>query len=105
MISLLSQGIARAEGEMGQAWSNAQTELGGSAVPQHLFARGLLVGAYWKKGDFEPQLTEDLRRGEALAPNEEVRVALRDIVAEVLDVYRHSGYAEAQRSIFKHLPR
>ena len=73
--------------------------------PEHLFARELLVGAYWKKGDFERQLTEDLRRGEALAPNEEVRVALRDIVGEVLDVYRHSGYAEAQRCIFKHLPR
>ena len=34
--------------------------------PEHLFARELLVGAYWKKGDFERQLTEDLRRGEAL---------------------------------------
>ena len=44
--------------------------------PEHLFARGLLVGAYRKKGDFERQLTEDLRRGEAPAPNEEVRVVL-----------------------------
>ena len=49
--------------------------------PKHLFARGLLVSAYWKKGDFERQLTEDLRRGEALAPNEEVRVVFRDMVA------------------------
>ncbi len=73
--------------------------------PQHLFARGLLVGAYWKKGDFARQLTEDLRRGEALAPNEEVRVALREMVADILDVYRHSGYDEAQRCIFKLLPR
>jgi tetratricopeptide (TPR) repeat protein len=73
--------------------------------PEHLFARELLVGAYWKKGDFERQLTEDLRRGEARAPNEETRVALRDIVAEILDVYRHAGLAEAKRSIFKHWPR
>ena len=73
--------------------------------PKHLFARGLLVSAYWKKGDFERQLTEDLRRGEARAPNEEVRVALRDIVAEILDVYRHAGLAEAKRCMLKHLPR
>ena len=73
--------------------------------PEHLFARELLVGAYWKKGDFERQLTEDLRRGEARAPNEEVRVALRDIVADILDVYRHSGWAEAKRCMLKHLPR
>ena len=73
--------------------------------PEHLFARELLVGAYWKKGDFARQFTEDLRRGEARAPNEETRVALRDIVAEILDVYRHSGRGEAQRCIAKHLPR
>ena len=73
--------------------------------PEHLFARELLVGAYWKKGDFERQLTEDLRRGEALAPNEEVRVALRDIVADILDVYRHGGMAEAKRCMLEHLPR
>ena len=73
--------------------------------PEHLFARELLVGAYWKKGDFERQLTEDLRRGEALAPNEEVRVALRDMVAEILDVYRHAGMAEAKRCMLEHLPR
>jgi tetratricopeptide (TPR) repeat protein len=73
--------------------------------PQHLNARELLVGAYWKKGDFERQLTEDLRRGEARAPNEEARAALRDIVAEILDVYRHAGLAEAKRCMLKHLPR
>ena len=73
--------------------------------PQHLFARELLVGAYWKKGDFERLLTEDLRRAEALAPNEEVRVVFRDMVAEILDVYRHCGYAEAERCILKYLPR
>ena len=73
--------------------------------PEHLFARELLVGAYWKKGDFERQLTEDLRRGEARAPNEEVRGALRDIVADILDAYRHAGMAEAKRCMLKHLPR
>jgi hypothetical protein len=33
--------------------------------PEHLFARELLAGAYWKKGDWERLLTEDLRRAEA----------------------------------------
>jgi tetratricopeptide (TPR) repeat protein len=73
--------------------------------PEHRFARELLVGAYWKKGDFERQLTEDLRRGEARAPSEEARVALREIVAEILDVYRRAGLAEAKRCVLKHLPR
>ena len=73
--------------------------------PEHLFARELLAGAYWKKGDWERLLTEDLRRAEARAPSEEARVALRDMCAEILDVYRHSGYAEAQRCILKHRQR
>jgi tetratricopeptide (TPR) repeat protein len=73
--------------------------------PRHLFARELLVGAYWKKGDLERFLTEDLRRAEARAPSEEARVALRDMCAEILDVYRHSGWAEAQRCMFKHSQR
>ena len=38
--------------------------------PQHLFARELLVGAYWKKGDPARALEEDLRRAEAHSPGE-----------------------------------
>ena len=73
--------------------------------PEHLFARELLAGAYWKKGDWERLLTEDLRRAEARAPSEEARVALREMCSEILDVYRRSGYAEAQRCILKHRQR
>jgi serine/threonine protein kinase len=73
--------------------------------PEHLFARELLAGAYWKKGDWERLLTEDLRRAEARAPSEEARAALREICSEILDVYRRSGYAEAQRCILKHRQR
>jgi serine/threonine protein kinase len=73
--------------------------------PEHLFARELLAGAYWKKGDWERLLTEDLRRAEARAPSEEARVVLRDMCGEILDVYRRSGYVEAQRCILKHRQR
>jgi tetratricopeptide (TPR) repeat protein len=82
-------------------WSNKTLD----RDPEHLFARELLAGAYWKKGDWERLLTEDLRRAEARAPSEEARVALREMCSEVLDVYRRSGYAEAQRCILKHRQR
>ena len=62
-------------------------------------------GRVLEDGRLERQLTEDLRRGEARAPNEEVRVALRDIVADILDVYRHGGMAEAKRCMLEHRAR
>ena len=41
--------------------------------PRHLFARELLVGAYWKKGDFKRQIVEDLKRVEARDLSEDTR--------------------------------
>jgi tetratricopeptide (TPR) repeat protein len=70
--------------------------------PQHLFARELLGGAYWKMGDFERALTEDLKRAEVRSPNEETLAAVKGMCAEILHVYRRDGYAEAQRCILKH---
>ena len=65
--------------------------------PRHLFARELLAGAYWKTGDFERLLTEDLKRAEARAANEETRAALKQMCADALHVYHRDGYAEALR--------
>jgi tetratricopeptide (TPR) repeat protein len=73
--------------------------------PQHLFARELLGGAYWKLGDFERVLTEDLKRAEARSPNEETRAALERMCADILDVYHRDGYAEAQRCILTYRQR
>jgi tetratricopeptide (TPR) repeat protein len=71
--------------------------------PRHLFARELLVGAYWKKGDFKRQIVEDLKRGEARDLSEEARAALREIVAEVLHAFDHEGLDAAHRCILKHM--
>ena len=71
--------------------------------PRHMFARELLVGAYWKKGDFKRQIVEDLRRVEARDLREEARAALREIVAEILHAYDHEGLAAANRCIVKHM--
>jgi len=71
--------------------------------PRHLFARELLVGAYWKKGDFKRQIVEDLKRVEARDLSEEVRAALREIAAEILHAFDHEGVDAAHRCILKHM--
>jgi tetratricopeptide (TPR) repeat protein len=73
--------------------------------PRHLFARELLAGAYWKKGDFESALMEDLKRAEARSPNEDTRAAIRGMCADILDVYRRDGLDRAQRRILEHRER
>ena len=71
--------------------------------PRHLFARELLVGAYWKKGDFKRQIVEDLKRVEARDLSEEARAALREIVAEILHAFDHEGLDAAHRCVLKHM--
>ena len=71
--------------------------------PRHLFARELLVGAYWKKGDFKRQIVEDLKRVEARELSEEARAALREVVAEILHAFDHEGLDAAHRCILKHM--
>jgi tetratricopeptide (TPR) repeat protein len=71
--------------------------------PRHMFARELLVGAYWKKGDFKRQIVEDLRRVEARDLSEEVRGALREIVADILHAFDREGLDAAHRCILKHM--
>ena len=71
--------------------------------PRHLFARELLVGAYWKKGDFKRQIVEDLKRVEARDLSEGARAALREVVAEILHVFDHEGLDAAHRCILKHM--
>jgi serine/threonine protein kinase len=74
--------------------------------PRHLFARELLVGAYWKKGDFVRQIEQDLKRIEARGGlSDESRAALKGICAEVLHVYKHEGLAGAHQWILNHEQR
>ncbi len=71
--------------------------------PRHLFARELLVGACWKKGDFRRQIEEDLKRIEARDLNEETRAGVREIVAEIVHAFDHEGLDAAHRCILKHM--
>jgi len=73
--------------------------------PRHLFARELLVGAYWKKGDFRRQIEEDLKRAEAYHLSEDARGALKEMVTEILHAYDHEGLAAANRCCLKHAER
>jgi tetratricopeptide (TPR) repeat protein len=73
--------------------------------PRHLFARELLGAAYWKMGDFERLLMEDLKRAEARCENEEALAVCRRMSAEVLDVYHRDGYTAATRCLLDNLQR
>jgi tetratricopeptide (TPR) repeat protein len=73
--------------------------------PRHLFARELLVGAYWKKGDFVRQIVEDLKRAEARGLSEPARAALQEMCAEILNVHEHEGVAAAYNCCVKHAER
>jgi serine/threonine protein kinase len=73
--------------------------------PRHLLAHELLVGAYWKQGDFRNQIAQDLKRAQVRAPSDEARAALHAIGAEILDVYDREGLEAAHRCILKHMER
>ena len=71
--------------------------------PRHLLARELLVGAYAKKGDFERQIEEDVKRIEARGGlSDETVAVLKDIHAELMYVYKHQGTAAAHQYMLKH---
>jgi serine/threonine protein kinase len=73
--------------------------------PRHLFAHELLVGAYWKQGDFKRQIEQDVKRAEARGLSEQARAALRAMCAEILHAYEHEGLAAAHRCCLKHAER
>jgi tetratricopeptide (TPR) repeat protein len=73
--------------------------------PRHLFARELLVGAYWKKGDFVRQIVEDLKRAEARGLSEQASAELNAMCTEILDVHQREGVAAAINCCAKHAER
>jgi len=74
--------------------------------PRHLLARELLVGAYAKKGDFERQIEEDVKRIEVRGGlSDETVAALKEIHAELMHVYKHQGTAAAHQYMLKHQQR
>jgi serine/threonine protein kinase len=74
--------------------------------PRHLLARELLVGAYAMKGDFERQIEEDVKRIEARGGlSDENRAAGKEMLAELMHVYKHQGKAAAHQYVVKHRER
>jgi len=73
--------------------------------PRHLFARELLVATFWKKGDFERAIEEDVTRAQVKGLSAEVLPTMKAMAAEILRIYRQEGNAAAHRSIIRHTER
>jgi serine/threonine protein kinase len=73
--------------------------------PQHLFARELLGAVYWRKGDWERMLDENLNRQKARGVSEETLAAVKGVHAEILRVFHHDGWAAAHRCILEYRRR
>ena len=65
----------------------------------------MLVGAYWKKGDFKRQIEEDFKRIEARGLSVQVPAELKGMVDEILDAYDRKGTAAAHLITHKHAER
>jgi eukaryotic-like serine/threonine-protein kinase len=72
--------------------------------PTNLFARELRGGAYFKTGDLERMLEDDLTRAELLEVPEATLAAMKRAQAEIKEAYEAGGYREATRCILKHAP-
>jgi serine/threonine protein kinase/Tfp pilus assembly protein PilF len=73
--------------------------------PTNLFARELRGGAYFKTGDLERMLEDDLTRAELLEIPQPTLAAMKRVHAEIKEAYEAGGYQEATRCILKHAPR
>jgi tetratricopeptide (TPR) repeat protein len=61
-------------------WANKALELD----PRHLLAREFIAGAYWKKGDFDRQMTECIAHAECYG-------APAEVLNELAEVYARGG--------------
>ena len=80
-------------------WANKALDRG----PQHRAARELLIGAYWKMGNLERALAEQLKLAEARFPNEETLAALKVVrCAEAGDL--DAAFEHLHRGLDAHDP-
>jgi len=70
--------------------------------PQHVFARDLLGAVYWKKGDLERMLEENLTRVRWHGISDETLAAIQGVHAEILRIFYHDGYAAAYRRMLEY---
>jgi tetratricopeptide (TPR) repeat protein len=62
-------------------------------------------GAYFKTGDLERMLADELARAELLETPEATRAAMKRVHVEIKEAYEAGGYQEAIRCALKHAPR
>jgi tetratricopeptide (TPR) repeat protein len=72
--------------------------------PTHVFAHELRGAAYFKTGDLERALEDDLQHAEALDVPDATLAAMKRVHAEIREAYEAGGYLEAIRCILKHTP-
>lgn len=73
--------------------------------PRHLLAREFLAGAYWKKGDFERLLSENVKQAQSVGVREEQLEALVRTFDDLRRAYRSDGRAGAARCMLTKLPK
>lgn len=72
--------------------------------PRHLMAREFLVGAYWKKGDFERWVSENMEQAKAFGVPEAQLDAISRTLEELRRAYQSGGRAGAARSMLANMP-
>jgi DNA-binding winged helix-turn-helix (wHTH) protein len=73
--------------------------------PRHLLAGEFLAGAYWKKGDIESFLAEQLRRAEVFGVPDATLAHLKRVCAEMKDAYAAGGPVKLTRYMLEQMPR
>lgn len=73
--------------------------------PTNLFARELRGGAYFKTGDIDGMLEDELARAKLLGTPEAALAAMRSVHLEFKAAYEAGGYQEATRCMLKHMPK
>jgi DNA-binding winged helix-turn-helix (wHTH) protein/tetratricopeptide (TPR) repeat protein len=68
-------------------WANRALEID----PQHLLAREFLVGAYWRKGDFDRMFAETITHAETYGARAGALEHVKKICADLQDVYATGG--------------
>jgi DNA-binding winged helix-turn-helix (wHTH) protein len=82
------------------AWANKALALD----PRHLLAREFLAGAYWKKGDLEQYLAENVRQATAFGCPENQLAAIRRGCETIAHAFDTGGWLAVTRYMLDQLP-
>jgi tetratricopeptide (TPR) repeat protein len=82
-------------------WANRAIE----ADPRHLLAGEFLVGAYWKQGNIDGVLVENIRRATVFGVPDAALARLKDACAEMQNVYATAGQRGLTAYMLGHMPK